>query len=113
MTAEHRIKHSSRRRVFIHPNYVTEPAAPLDINTLSNVDVIEELIKLPVGSHSVVIANSSWTKNLAQHFSLEHSKGSYIGACQRPFLSAIKEHGSDDHLVECRNARGLYYLIAY
>ena len=31
---------------------------------LSNVHVIEELVQLPVGSDTVVIANSYWTKNL-------------------------------------------------
>ena len=32
---------------------MAEPAEPLDINTLSNVHVIEELIQLPVGSDTV------------------------------------------------------------
>ena len=44
---------------------------PLVINTLSNVHVIEELIQY--------MAHSYWTKNLAQHFSLENSQGSCIG----------------------------------
>ena len=52
---------------------------PLDINMLSNVHAIEERIKLSVGSDTVGIANSEWTKNLAQHFSLEHLQGSCIG----------------------------------
>ena len=56
------------------------PAELLIINTLSNVHIIEELILRPVGSDTVVIANSYWTKNLAQHFSLELSQGSCIGA---------------------------------
>ena len=56
--ADHRIKHSSRRSVFIHPNHMAEPAEPLDINTIINVHVIEELIQLPVGSDTVVIALS-------------------------------------------------------
>ena len=47
---------------------MAEPVEPLVINTLSNVHVIEELIQLPIGSDTVVIANSYWTKNLAQHF---------------------------------------------
>ena len=76
MIADHRIKHTSRRSVFIHPNDMAEPAESLDINTLSNIHVIEEL---PVGSNAVVIANSYWTKNRAQHFPLEHSQGSCIG----------------------------------
>ena len=58
------------------------PAELLDINTLSNDHVIEELIQLPVGSDTVDIGNSYWTKNLAQHFSLEHSQGSCIDAWQ-------------------------------
>ena len=89
MTADYRIKHSSRRSVFIHRNDMAETAEPQVINTLSNVHVIEELIQLPVDMDTVVIANSYWTKNLAQHFSLEHSQGNCIAAC----LSALKEHG--------------------
>ena len=50
----------------------------LDINTHSNVHVIEELIQLPVDSDTVVIANSYWTKNLAQHFSLVHSQAASV-----------------------------------
>ena len=49
---------------------MAEPAETLDINTLSNVHVIEELIQLPVGTDTVVIANSCWIKNLAKHFSV-------------------------------------------
>ena len=77
MATNYRIKHSSQRS--IHPNDMAEPAEPLIINTLSNVHVIEEVIQLPIGSDTVFIANSYWTKNLAQHFSLEHSQGSCIG----------------------------------
>ena len=79
MATKHRIKESSRRSVFIHPNDMVEPAELLVINTLSNVHVIEYLIQPPVGSDTLVIANSYWTKNLEQHFSLEHSQGSCIG----------------------------------
>ena len=59
---------------------MAEPVEPLDINTVSNVLVIEELILRPIGSDTVVVANSYWTKNLAQHFSLEHSQGGCISA---------------------------------
>ena len=59
---------------------MAEPTEPLVINTLSNVHVIAELIQFPVGSDTVDIANSYWTKNLAQQFSLEHLQGSCIGA---------------------------------
>ena len=45
MTANHHIKHSFRRSVFIHLNDMAESAKPLYINTLSNVLVIEELIQ--------------------------------------------------------------------
>ena len=48
MTADQRIKHSSWRSVFIHPNDMAEP---LDINTLSKVHVIAELMQRPVGSY--------------------------------------------------------------
>ena len=59
---------------------MAEPAEGLDINALSNVHVIEELIQLPVCSDTVVITISYGTKNLAQHFSLVHAEGSCIGA---------------------------------
>ena len=47
---------------------MAKPAKPLDINTLSNVHVIEELIQLPVASDMVVIADSYWTKILRSTF---------------------------------------------
>ena len=59
---------------------MVEPTKQVDINTLSKVRVIEELIQLLVDSDTVIIANSYRAKNLAQHFSLEHSQGSCIGA---------------------------------
>ena len=49
-------------------------------NTLSNVHIIEELIQLPIGSDTVVIAKFYWTKDLTQHFFLEHSPDSCIRA---------------------------------
>ena len=103
MSANHRIKHSSRSSVFIHPN--DEPAEPLDINTLNNVHVIEELIRHSVCTDTVVFANSYWTKNLAQHFSLELSEGRWIGAWQRPCLMSV--------LCLSTHERGLYYSIAF
>ena len=57
---------------------MAEPAQLQDITALSYVHVIEELIQLPVGSDTGVIANSYWTKKPAQHFSLEPSQGSCI-----------------------------------
>ena len=39
MIADRRIKHSSMSSVFIHPQDMAEPAATLEINTLSNVHV--------------------------------------------------------------------------
>ena len=77
ITVNHRIKRSSRRTSSSIRNDMAERAEPLDINTLSNV---EEFILLPVGSDTVFIANSYWTKNLEQHFSLEYSQGSCIDA---------------------------------
>ena len=68
MTADHRSKPSSPRSIFIDPNDMAESAEALDLNTLSNAHVIEELIQLPVGLDAVGIANSYWAKNLAQHF---------------------------------------------
>ena len=79
MTANHRLKHSSPRSVFIHPNDMAKQTEPLDIYKLSKVHVIQELIQLPVGSDTVVVANCYWIKNLEQHFSLEHSQDSCIG----------------------------------
>ena len=43
---------------------MAKPAISLDINTTSNVHVIEELKQLPVGSDTVVvIENCYWTNN--------------------------------------------------
>ena len=88
MTSIHRIKHSSRSSVSIHPNEMAKAVEALDIITLGNVHVIEELIQLPIGSDTVVITNSYWTKELAQHFSIEHSQGSCIVACLSVHASA-------------------------
>ena len=41
-----RIKYLSRRSIHLHSYDMAEPAQPLDISTLHNVYVIEELIQL-------------------------------------------------------------------
>ena len=43
---------------------MAEPAQPLDINTLHNVHVVEELIELTIKSNAEIIANSHWTEDL-------------------------------------------------
>ena len=40
---------------------MAEPAQPLDINTLNNVHVVEELLHK---SDAEIIANSHWTEDL-------------------------------------------------
>ena len=59
MSANYSIKHSSQMSVEIHPNDMVL----LDINTLSSLHVIEELIQLPIGSDTVVINSSYWTNS--------------------------------------------------
>ena len=44
---------------------MAEPAQLLDINTLHNVHVVEELIvQLTIESNAEIIANSHWTEDL-------------------------------------------------
>ena len=52
---------------------MAESAKPFDIHALCTVHIVEEFIQLLHGSDVVVIANSIRTKDLALHFSLEHS----------------------------------------
>ena len=80
---------------------MTEPAEPLDINTLNNVHVIEELIQLPVGSDTVVISNSYWTKILRSTFLSNTAKAAASVLDSVHALEAIKKHWQDECLVEC------------
>ena len=59
---------------------MAEPAQPLDINALHNVYVVEELIQLTIVSDAEIIANSHWTEDLTQDFSLEYSQGCCISS---------------------------------
>ena len=43
---------------------MAEPAQPLDINTLHNVYVVDELIQLIIESNAEIIANSHWAEDL-------------------------------------------------
>ena len=43
---------------------MVEPVQPLDINTLHNIYVVEELIQLRTESNAEIIANSHWTEDL-------------------------------------------------
>ena len=52
-------------------NDINEPAQPLNISTLQNVYVVEELMQLTIESNAEIIANSHWTEDLTQDFSLE------------------------------------------
>ena len=42
---------------------MAEPTQPLNINTLHNVYVVEELIQLTIESNAEIIANSHWTED--------------------------------------------------
>ena len=59
-----RSPHQIRRSILLHTNDLAEPAQPLDINTLHNVHVVEELIQLTIKSNAEIIANSHWTEDL-------------------------------------------------
>ena len=43
---------------------MAEPAQPLNINTLHNEYVVEELIQLTIESNAEIIANLHWTEDL-------------------------------------------------
>ena len=60
----HQIDVLSRRSIFLHTNDMAEPAQPLNINTLHNVYVVEELIQLTIESNAEIIVNSHWTEDL-------------------------------------------------
>ena len=59
-----RIKNPSLRNILLHMNDMAEPAQPLNINTLHNIYVVEELIQLTIESNAEIIANSHWTEDL-------------------------------------------------
>ena len=63
-SADARIKYPSRRSNLLHSSDMAEPAQPLDVNTLHNVYVVEEVIQLTVVSDMEIIANSHWTEDL-------------------------------------------------
>ena len=54
----------SRRSILLHTNDMAEPAQPLDINTLHNVHVVEELIQLTIELNAEINANSHWAEDL-------------------------------------------------
>ena len=82
---------------------MAETMQPLDINTLHNVNVVEELIQLIVKSDAEVIANSHWSKDLAKDFFLEY----FQGCC----IIANRMHAP----AHCRLSykQGLGYSFAY
>ena len=57
-SADSLIKYPSRRSILLHTNDMAEPAQPLNINTLYNVYVVEELLQLTIESNVEIIANS-------------------------------------------------------
>ena len=63
-SADPRIKYPSCRIILLHTNDMARPAQPLDINTLHNVHVVEELIQLTTVSNAEIIANSHWTEDI-------------------------------------------------
>ena len=78
-SADPRIKYS-RRSILHYTNGMTEPAQPLDINTLHKVYVVEELIQVTIISNVKIILNVHWTEDLTYDFSLEYSQFCCIGA---------------------------------
>ena len=52
-------------------NYKADPAQPLNINTLHNVHVVEELLQLNIYSNTEIIANSHRIEELTYDFFLE------------------------------------------
>ena len=61
------IQYPSRRSILLHTNYMAEPAQHLNINTLHNVYVVEELIQLTIESNAEITANSHWTEDLSKY----------------------------------------------
>ena len=59
-----RIKYTSRRCSLLYSNDLDEPAQSLDVDTVHNFYVVEELIQLTVESDTEIIANSHWTEGL-------------------------------------------------
>ena len=57
ISADFRIKQSSRQSILLYTNDMVEPVQPLDINTLHNVQVVEELIQLVAITNAKIIAN--------------------------------------------------------
>ena len=55
-SADPRIKYPSRRSNLLHTNDMVEPAQPLNINTLHNIYVVEELLQLNIESNAEIIA---------------------------------------------------------
>ena len=51
------IKYPSRRSILLHSDDMAESALPVDINTLSHIYVVKELIQLTIGSNAKIIAN--------------------------------------------------------
>ena len=53
-------------------NYMIEPTQPLDVNTLQNIHLDEELIRLPVVLDAEIIVNSHTNKDLKWHISSQY-----------------------------------------
>ena len=79
-SADLRIKYPSRWSILLHTNDMVDPAQPLDINTLHNVYVVEEVIELTIESCAEIIANVGQKILRRTDFSLECSQGCCISA---------------------------------
>ena len=58
-------QNTSRRSILLRTNHISEQAQLLDINTLHNIHVVEELIQLTIESNAEITSNSHWTEQLA------------------------------------------------
>ena len=58
------VQYPSRWSILHHTNDMVEPAQRLDIKSLHNVHVIEELIQLTVIPNAEIIANLHWIEDL-------------------------------------------------
>ena len=65
-SADLQLKYPFRRSILLHTKDIDESTYPVDINTLHNVIIVDELIKLTIESDAEIIANSHWIEDLAR-----------------------------------------------
>ena len=64
LVADFSTKYPSSQSILLHTKAMTEPAQPLNIDTLHNIYVVEEHIQLTIESNAEIIVNSHWTEDL-------------------------------------------------